>query len=56
MIPFAGRRRRPAATLLLAIASVVTLVVAGCGGGASPGVAEARPIAAGPTPTVNVAR
>ena len=57
MIPFAGRRRRPAATLLLAIASVVTLVVVGCGGGgATTGVGEAVPIAAEPTPTVNVAR
>ena len=56
MIPFARRRRRPAATLLLAIASVVTLVVAGCGGGSPPGVGEANPTAAEPTPTVNVAR
>ena len=56
MIPFPRRRRRPAATLLLAIASVVTLVVAGCGVGSPPGVAEANPTAAEPTPTVNVAR
>ena len=57
MMPFAGRRRRSGAPLLLAIGSVVTLVVVGCGGGgATTGVGEAVPIAAEPTPTVNVAR
>ena len=56
MIPFPRRRRRPAATLLLAIASVVTLVVVGCGVGSPPGVAGANLTAAEPTPTVNVAR
>ena len=55
MMPFAGRRRR-SAPLLLAFASLVAGVVAGCGGDPTPGVVEASPTAAEPTPTVNVAR
>ena len=56
MIPFAVRRRRPSAPLLLAIASVAAVIAVGCGGGEPPGVAEARPAGAEPTPTINLAR
>ena len=55
MMRFARRRRRPAAPLLVAIASLVAVVVAGCDGATSGGAA-ANPTAAEPTPTVNVAR
>ena len=56
MMRFASRRRRPAAPLLVAIASLVAVVVAGCGGDPTSGDAEVNPTAAEPTPTVNVAR
>ena len=56
MMPFAGRRRRSASSVMLAFASLVAGVVAGCGGDPTLGVVEASPTAAEPTPTVNVAR
>ncbi len=51
-----AERRLSAAVLLVAVASAAAAVLGGCGGGAAPGVAEASPTAAEPTPTVNVAR
>ena len=56
MMSTAGRRRLCAAPLLLAFTSMVALAVAGCGGGPTPGAADASPATAEPTPTINVAR